>query len=135
MDKSTLDWRAGMPISAMITACFQEVAKMRSGLLFLFWLCIAGTFVQVPLLCYEFWLLAAGATFGELTVWALLTNHLSFLAWIADLITAIFGAEFGDWILGLPVTAVTILKLIFSTLIGYWALKTVREMDSSDNPK
>ena len=82
-------------------------------------------------LCYEFWLLAAGTTFGELTVWVLLTDHLSFLAWIADLITAIFGAEFGGWILGLPVTAVTILKLIFSTLIGYWALKTVREMDFS----
>jgi hypothetical protein len=105
---------------------------MRSGLLLLFWLCIAGTVVQVPLLCYEFWLLAAGTTFGELTVWVLLTEHLIFLSWIADLITAIFGAEFGDWILVLPVTGVTILKLIFSTLIGYWALSAVREMDSSE---
>ena len=105
---------------------------MRIGLLFLYWLCIAGTFVQVPLLCYELWLLAAGTAFSELTVWVLLTDHLGFLAWVADLITAIFGAEFGDWILGLPVTAVTIFKLIFNTLIGYWALKTVREMDSSE---
>ena len=115
----------------MITAYLHEGAKMRSGLLLLFWLCIAGTIVQVPLLCSEFWLLTAGTTFGELTVWVLLTEHLIFLAWIADLITAIFGAEFGDWILGLPVTGVTILKLIFSTLIGYWALNAVREMDSS----
>ena len=82
-------------------------------------------------LCYEFWLLAAGTTFGELTVWVLLTDHLSFLAWIADLITAIFGAEFGGWILGLPVTAVTILKLIFGTLIRIWALDKVRELDAS----
>ena len=104
---------------------------MRSGLLLLFWLCILGTIVQVPLLCYEFWLLATGLTFSELTVWALLIEHLTFLAWIADLITAVFGAEFGDWILGLPATLVTILKLIFGTLIGYWALDTVRELDSA----
>jgi hypothetical protein len=121
-----------MPISAMMTAYLQEGAKMRSGLLFLFWLCILGTIVQAPLLCYEFWLLATSATFGELTVWVLLTDHLTFLAWVADLITAIFGAEFGNWILGLPVTAVTSLKLIFGTLIGYWALNTVRKMDSSE---
>ena len=105
---------------------------MRTGLLLLFWLSVAGTFVQVPLLFYEFWLLAAGTTFGDLTLWVLLTEHLSFLTWIADLITAIFGAEFGGWILGLPATAVTIFKLIINTLIGYWALKVVREIDSSE---
>jgi hypothetical protein len=116
----------------MITVCFHEGVNMRSGLLLLFWLCIAGTFIQVPLLCYEFWLLATGTTFSELTVWALLTEHLTFLSWAADLIKAIFGAEFGDMILGLPVTGVTIFKLIFSTLIGYWALNAVREMDSSE---
>ena len=116
----------------MIMANVHEGAKVRSGLLLLFWLCIAGTIIQVPLLCYEFWLIAAGTTFGELTVWNLLTEHLVFLSWIADLITAIFGAELGGWILGLPVTGVTILKLIFSTLIGYWALNAVRKMDSSE---
>ena len=103
---------------------------MRGGLLLLFWLCILGTIVQAPLLCYEFWLLATGLTFSELTVWAMLTEHLTFLAWVADIITAVFGAEFGDWILGLPVTLVTILKLTSGTLIGYWALYTLREIDS-----
>jgi len=104
---------------------------MRSGLRLLFWLCILGTIVQVPLLCYETWLLATELTFSELTLWALLTEHITFLAWIADLIMAILGAEFGDLILGLPATLVTILKLIFGTLIGYWALDAVHEMDSS----
>ena len=104
---------------------------MRSSLLLLFWLCILGTFVQVPLLCYEIWLLSNGATFIELSVRVLLTDHLTFLAWIADLIWAVYGADFGGWILGLPVTLVTVLKLIFGTLIGYWALETVRDMDSS----
>ncbi len=85
----------------------------------------------MPLLGYEFWLLATAETFSELTVWALLTQHLPFLSWIADLITTIFGAEFGDLILGLPATLVTIGKLIFGTLIGIWALDNVREMDSS----
>ena len=115
-----------------MTACINEGAKMRSGLLLLFWLSIAGTFVQVPLLCYELWLLAAGTTFSDLTLWVLLTEHLRFLAWITDVITAIFGAEFGGWILGLPATAVTILKLIINTLIGYWALNVVRKMDASE---
>jgi len=104
---------------------------MRFGLLLLFWLCVFGTVVHVPLLGYEFWLLATDVTFTELTVWALLTEHLPFLSWIADLITAILGVEFGDLILGLPATLVTIFKLVFSTLIGIWALDRVREMDSS----
>ena len=43
-------------------------------------------------------LIAAVTSFGFL-----LTDHLSFLAWIADLITAIFGSEFLQLILGLPV--------------------------------
>ena len=91
---------------------------MRSGLVFLFWLCLLGTFVQVPLLCFEFWLLATGITFTELTVAALLTEHISFLAWLADLIHGLFGAGLGGWILGLPVTLVTIVKLISGTLIA-----------------
>lgn len=103
---------------------------MRRGLLIIFWLCTLGTIVQLPLLGYELWVLATGTTFTELTVRALLTEHLSFLAWIANLITAIFGAEFGDWILGLPITLVTILKLIFGTVIGIWALDKVREIDA-----
>ena len=104
---------------------------MRTGLLLLFWLSVAGTFVQVPLLCYEFWLLAAGTTFGDLTLWVLLTEHLSFLAWVADLILAVFGSEFGDWILGLPVTLVTTVKLISGAIIGKLALDKVREIDAS----
>ncbi len=104
---------------------------MRDVLLLLFWLCVLGTFVQVPLLCYEFWLLATGMTFSELTVGVLLTEYLTLLAWIADLVWVLFGAGFGGWILGLPVTLITILKLIASTLIGYWALVTVRKLDSS----
>ena len=52
---------------------------------------------------------------------------MTFLAWIVDLIVALFGG----WILGLPITLVTILKLIFSTLIGYWALVTLRSIDAS----
>jgi hypothetical protein len=104
---------------------------MRSSLLLLFWLCVLGTFIQLPLLCYEIWLLATGLTFSELTVWALLTEHLTFLAWIAKIITAVFGAELGGWILHLPVTLVTIVKLISGTLIGYWALNKLREIDSA----
>ena len=113
-----------------MTAFVHECVKMRRGLLLLFWLCTLGTIVQAPLLCYEVWLLATGVTFSELTVWALLTEHITFLSWIADIITSIFG-EFGDWILGLPAILVTLFKLIFSTLIAYWALDTVRKMDSS----
>jgi len=104
---------------------------MRFGLLLIFWLCVFGTVVRVPLLGYEFWLLATEVTFAELTVWALLTEHLPFLSWIADLITAILGAEFGDLILALPATLLTTIKLIFGTVIGMWALDRVREMDSS----
>ncbi len=104
---------------------------MRSSLLLLFWLCVLGTFIQLPLLCYELWLLGTGLTFSELTVWALLTEHLTFLAWIADLITGVFGAELGGWILDLPVTLVTIVKLVSGTLIGYWALYKLREIDSA----
>lgn len=104
---------------------------MRSSFLLLFWLCVLGTFIQLPLLCYEFWLLATGPTFSELTVRALLTEHLTFLAWIADLVMAVLGADFGGWILGLPVTLVTVVKLICGTLIGYWALNKLREIDSA----
>jgi len=104
---------------------------MRNGLLLLFWLCVLSTVVRVPLLGYEFWLLATGVTFSELTGWALLTEHLPFLSWIVDLVTTVLGAEFGDLILGLPATLLTILQLIFGTLIGIWALDTAREMDSS----
>ena len=53
------------------------------------------------------------------------------LVLVATLISAVFGAEFGDLILGLPVTLVTIVKLIFGTMIGYWALNTLRELESS----
>ncbi len=104
---------------------------MRSGLLLLFWLCVFTTVVRVPLLGYEFWLLATAETFSELTVWALLTQHLPFLSWVADLITAVLGVEFGGLILALPATLVTIVKLIFGTLIGIWALDKVRELDAT----
>jgi hypothetical protein len=111
--------------------------KMRKAMLLLFWLCVLGTIVRLPLLCYEFWLLATATTFSDLTVWSLLTEHLPFLAWVTDLITAIFGAEFGGWILDLPATLVTSVKLVFGTLIGIWALDTAREINSaqiSDEP-
>ena len=114
-----------------MTAYAHEDVKMRNALRLVFWLCVVGTFIQVPLLAYEFWLLTTGITFSELTVAVLLTEHITFLAWIVDLIRALFGAGFGGWILGLPITLVTIFKLIFSTLIGYWALVTVRSMDAS----
>ena len=52
---------------------------MRKGLLVIYWLCILGTFIQVPLLCFEFWLLATGIPFSALTVETLLTDHISFL--------------------------------------------------------
>ena len=104
---------------------------MRRGLLLVIWLCVIGTVVQLPLLCYEIWLLVTGMAFSELTVWVLLTEHLSFLAWVADLILAVFGSEFGDWILGLPVTLVTTVKLISGAIIGKLALDKVREMDAS----
>jgi len=105
--------------------------KMRIGLLTIFWICTLGTAIQAPLLCYEFWLLATGVTFSELTIWALLTEHIKFLAWVADLIWEIFGTGFGDWILGLPATLVTFVKLIMGTLIAYWALGAVRKIDSA----
>ena len=105
---------------------------MRKGLLLLFWLCVLSSVIRLPLLCYEIWLLAAATTFSDLTVWALLTEHLPFLAWVTDLITAIFGVEFGGWILDLPATLVTIFKLFFGTLIGIWAMNTVRELDSAN---
>ena len=103
---------------------------MRTGLLFVFWLCIAGTFIQVPLLCYESWLIATTTTFSELTVWVLLTEHLTFLSWITVLAKAVFGASLGGWILALPATGVTIFKLVSSTLIGYWAIRAVRRMEA-----
>ena len=108
---------------------------MRDGLMFLFWVCLLGTFFQAPLLGYEFWLLATQATtFGELTVVVLLTEHLTFFAWIASLILGVFGPVFGGWILSLPVILVTSVKLICGSLIGYWSLVTVRKMDSSRAP-
>ncbi len=109
----------------------QEGVKMRNGLLLLFWICVLSVVVRVPLLCYELWLLATGVAFSELTGWALLTEHLPFLSWIADLVTATLGAEFGSSLLALPATLITILKLMFHTVIGIWALDRVREMDSS----
>ena len=84
----------------------------------------------MPLLCFEIWLLATGLAFNELTLGVLLTQHLTLLAWIADLVLVLFGTGFGGWILGLPATLITIVKLILSTLIGYWALVTVRQMDA-----
>ena len=115
-----------------MTTRIHEDVKIRKALLVLFWLCMVGTIIRVPLLCYEIWLIATATTFSELTVWALVTEHLPFLAWVADLITAILGAEFGDLILNLPATLVTMFKLVFGTLIGMWALDTAREMDSSN---
>ncbi len=103
---------------------------MRNGLLVLFWLCVVTTVIRVPVLCYEFWLLATQVSFTELTVWALLTEYLPFLSWLADLITAVLGVGLGGFILGLPATLVTIFKLIFGTLIGIWALDKVREIDA-----
>ena len=94
-------------------------------------MCLIGTILRLPLLGYEAWLLATEVTFSELTVLALLTAHIPFLAWVADLIRVIFGAEFGDVILGLPAIIVTIVKLIFGTLVGFWALDAVHDMDSS----
>lgn len=102
--------------------------------LILFWVCVLGTVVRVPLLWYEFWLLATGVGFSELTVRALLTEHLPFLSWIADIIVAVLGAEFGSLILSLPATLMTMVKLVFGTLIGYWALDRLREIDSSYLP-
>lgn len=115
----------------MMTACLQEGAILRISLLVLIWLCFLGTIVQVLLLGYELRLLLSGITFSELTVLALLTEHIAFLFWIADIIYAIFGVEFADLILALPATLVTIFKLVFGALIGYWALDTLRELDSS----
>jgi hypothetical protein len=109
----------------------QESVKMRNGLLLLFWICVVSVAVRVPLLCYELWLLVTEVTFSELTGWALLTDHLPFLSWIAALVTATLGTELGSSLLALPATLITVIKLIFSTLIGIWALDRVREMDSS----
>lgn len=117
--------------SSIVIVYDREDVKMRIGLLLLFWLCVFSTFIQVPLLCFEIWLLATGTTFSDLSIWALLTEHLPFLTWVANLILVVLGTEFGGVILGLPATLVTSFKLVFGTLIGIWASNALREMDAS----
>lgn len=123
--------QSGRSAIATIAAKLSESMKMRIGLLLVFWVCVLSTIVRVPLLCYEFWLLATEVTFFELSGWALLTEHLPFLSWLADLIVTILGAEFGRMILDWPATVFTIYKLILGTLIGIWAFDRLHEMDDS----
>jgi hypothetical protein len=128
-EKQPLNASGGTPIDAKMPTALRKGVNVRSRLLFLlFCLCVFSTIIRVPLLGYELWLLATEASFIELTVWALLTEHLPFLSWIADLAIAALGAELGWFILGLPATLMTIIKLIVGTLIGFWALS---ELDAS----
>ena len=101
---------------------------MRTFLLAVFWFTTLGNAVQFLVIASAGWFIFSGDySFVELNVDVFVTQIVPWLLWLKTLVLALLG-EIGTLILTIPILIIAPIKIIFGTVIGYWAYSVAKGM-------
>ena len=101
---------------------------MRTFLLSVFWITNIGNVIQLLVIASASWIIFSSPySFFELDVNAFITQFVPWLLWLKTFIIVLLG-DLGRLVLSIPILIIAPLKLVFGTVIGFWAYSTAKGM-------